>query len=102
MRTLATFAAAIATLVAAPAFAADHVSAERNTGQVTVRLADLDLTTAGGQHTALGRLRRAAAEACGDQPTGTPDLIRFSGAFQRCRAQTLETAASNLPQLGAR
>jgi len=102
MRTLATLAAAIATLVAAPALAADHFSAERNTGQVTVRLADLNLSTTGGARTALARLRRAAAEACGEQSTASPELIRFSGAFQRCRADALETAVSSLPQLGAR
>jgi UrcA family protein len=101
MRTLAPLAAAIATLVAAPAFAADHLAADHS-GQVTVRLADLDLTTAGGARTALARLRRAAAEACGDQPTGTPELIRLSNAYQRCRIQTLETAVSNVPQLGGR
>jgi UrcA family protein len=91
MRALAIFAAAAAVLAAAPAFAAGP---ELTAGQVTVRLGDLDLATSDGAHTAIARLARAAADACAAGET--PALIRMSDAYQRCRAQTLETAAARI------
>jgi UrcA family protein len=90
MRPVAIFTAAAIILAAAPAFAAGPDRPD--TGQVTVRLGDLDLNTAPGAHTAITRLARAAAEACGDQPGVSPDLIRLSDTYQRCRSATLEAA----------
>ena len=87
MRIPAIFTAAAIALAGAPASAA-------GVGQVTVRLGDLDLATPDGAHTAIARLARAAADACA--AGHTPALIRMSDAYQRCRAQTLETAAAQI------
>jgi len=87
MRITALFTAAAIALAAAPALAAGQ-------GQVTVRLADLDLTTPAGAHTAIARLAQAAADVCTDG--ATPALIRMSDAYQRCRAATLAAAAARI------
>jgi UrcA family protein len=92
MRAFAMFAAAAAILAAAPAVAGPELA----TGQVTVRLGDLDLSTALGAHAALARLTRAAGQACGDRPGVSPTLIWQSDAFQSCRAEALKTAVAQI------
>jgi UrcA family protein len=94
MRALAIVASAtVVALASGPALAAGP---EPTTAQVSVRLGDLDLNTARDAHAAIARLTRAASEACGEQPGVSPDLIRLSDAFHRCRATTLATAVTQI------
>jgi UrcA family protein len=85
-----------AVMAAAPAVAQDIAAPGRVTRQVAVRMSDLDLTTAAGGRTAVGRIARAAGEACGGQPSVQPDLITLSSAYRRCRADAIAAAVAKL------
>jgi UrcA family protein len=96
MRITAIFTAAAAAiaLAAGPTLAAGAESPVA--GQVTVQLGDLDLNSAPGAHAAVARLTRAAAEACGDQPGVSPELIWMSDSYRLCRSAALATAVSKI------
>jgi UrcA family protein len=85
-----------AVMAAAPAVAQDITGQGRVTRQVTVRMSDLDLTTAAGGRAAVGRIARAAGEACGGQPSFQPDLITLSSAYRRCRADAMAVAVAKV------
>ncbi|WP_293678516.1 UrcA family protein [uncultured Phenylobacterium sp.] len=85
--------ALLCALIAAPAAQA-QLANEPATSSVTIRLDDLDLTSSPGAETALRRIRRAAAQACGAS-RGHPDLTRtVPNALRTCRAAAVDTAVA--------
>jgi UrcA family protein len=93
MRSPAIVAALAIGLAAVSALAAQAAPA----AQTTVKLGDLDLSSAAGAHAALGRLTRAAAQVCGEQRNTDASLIHQSDAFWRCRAETVAASVAQLP-----
>jgi UrcA family protein len=97
MRALALCTAAALVMAAGPSLAAGaNLKSGPNSGQVTVHLGDLDLGATDGARAAVGRLARAAAEACAQQADVSPGLLRLSDAYRRCRIATLQTAVSKI------
>jgi UrcA family protein len=96
MRSPAIVAALAIGLAATFALAAPAAQAAPS-AQTTVKLGDLDLSSAAGAHAALGRLTRAAAKVCGEQPNTNANLIRQSDTFWRCRSEAVAAAVVQLP-----
>jgi len=90
--------AALITLVALAPTAFAGQTADRDTVQLTVRFADLDLATAQGAHTLYLRIRNAANSLCG--LADSADAIRRA-AFEECSDRAVERAvrAVNRPEL---
>jgi UrcA family protein len=61
-----------------------------------VRYDDLDLTAPGDARTMLGRIRKAAAQACGLNPLMQGNDIAAIELFEACRADTLARAVRQL------
>ncbi|HZZ68691.1 MAG TPA: UrcA family protein [Phenylobacterium sp.] len=87
--------AALAIGLAAASIASGALAAPPST-QVTVRLADLDLASPAGAHTALARLTRAASQACGRPEEAHSMLLRLSDNFRRCRTNALAAAIAQV------
>lgn len=94
-------AAAFTTIGLAPACGATEVKYD-TVGQVRVPLKDLDLHDPGAARALLGRLDRAAWEACGGNPKFHDAYARRPEytlkVFQECRSAAVERAVS---QIGA-
>ncbi|HEX3886052.1 MAG TPA: UrcA family protein [Phenylobacterium sp.] len=88
--------AALAIGLAAASIASSALAAPPPT-QVTVRLADLDLASPVGAHTALARLTRAASQACSRPEEAQSVLLRLSDNFRRCRTNALAAAVAQVP-----
>ena len=86
MKTLLTFAAAAAALIATPATAQTPISAG---GQLVVSYADLDLSSEAGVRTLDRRIRTAVQQACG--PVSDFDPAGKNRA-RDCQEQTLAAA----------
>ncbi len=82
---VSTLASAAALLLAPPSPATAAMPG--TTVSITVRTADLDLSTARGQAQLAKRLEIAAAEACGDRSSADPTSRR---TLRQCRADALE------------
>jgi UrcA family protein len=80
--------------------AAAHADSNTIRTDVKVAFSDLDLSTEGGAHQLLGRVERAAAQACGYSPSFysvysvAPDLAVKE--FNTCRASAVDTAMKSL------
>src|SRR6516162_2255855 len=61
---------------------------------IRVEYADLNLATAAGASAMLVRMRSAASQACGTEP----DIrdLSWTGAYDRCRTETLARALATL------
>jgi UrcA family protein len=70
MYRFAAVALAAATLIAAPAFAAEAYN-EAESFTVKVKTSDIDLSSEKGAKTALQRINKAALQACSGQEVGT-------------------------------
>lgn len=93
MNAILSFAAAAATLVAAPA-AAQHATVE--THSASVSRAGLDLSRKGDVRTLDRRLGRAAAEVCG---TASQFDLVGQRKVRHCRADTVARLADDRAQL---
>jgi UrcA family protein len=88
-------AAAVFTLVAAPALARPAQPDEDAPRQVKVPFADLDLSTAKGQAALSARIHRAADAACGFEPD-LRDVDQFA-IYRRCMKETEDMAFAAIP-----
>jgi len=62
--------------------------------QVRVSTEGLDLTTTAGADAALARLSRAATQACGGTPDGSPLINNAARKFELCRARAVAGAVA--------
>jgi UrcA family protein len=67
---------------------------EPNPPRVAVSTRDLDLSRTDGAQTLLRRLRQAASEACGGQPS-LGDLAA-AGAYRTCMTATMDAAVASV------
>jgi UrcA family protein len=92
----------IATLVIAATIAQSALATSKpeRIASITVRLSDLDLQKDTDVQTLLGRLQRAAVQACGGNPRFHPSYSlmprRTAQVFQQCRRDAIATAATTI------
>lgn len=91
---------ALALTAAAPAAMPAHADAPT---AIAVRFNDLDLNQPTDAAVMLGRLDRAAIQACGASPFGSLREYRLSIRWSRCYANSMNRAISllNAPELTA-
>ena len=90
-------AAAIIIALAAPALAfAAPAKLDSDVRQIAVSYADLNINTAAGHAMLAGRVKRAAADICGQRPEVLLD-VAANQRFNACMSKTVGEAMAKVP-----